>query len=119
VLEVGSIHNVDPRRQFAAERMIRVVDRRGHQRIVIAGQQEDRSRGSLLAELAGQRLPPLSARVGFVEEVPGAEHGVGGILLGNSEDSINDIQPRSAELRLVGFVEAREATPEVPVGCVH
>ena len=75
---------------------------------MVARQQEDRPRARAFAQHLRGLGPPGTARIRLVEQIAGAEDGIGGMSVREVEDPLEHLQARAAELERAFVREAAE-----------
>ena len=117
VLEVVAVDHVHPIGDRSAERVVRVIQRLGVQRVVVARQEEHGAVGPRpRVQLVGQAAPPHVVRLRLVEQVARAQHRVDPVGFRHAEHPVDHVHAGAHERELVLLREGGEAHPEVPVG---
>ncbi len=99
VREIVAVDDVHPRRQSRSKGMGRRPHRLRRQRIVIAGNEEDRDmRTRMIAERPGEPFPEVFGRRGVVEQVAGAQDRIDTRFVGPRRgcDAITSIRARDS-----------------------
>src|SRR5688572_13672331 len=102
--EVVAVHDVNPGRERAAERVVGVIDGARLKRVVVPGKKEGGPSLPHRRELLGDRLPPLTVGTRLIEQVAGTEDGVDVVVVGSAEDVVEHVDSRACESDLVPSV---------------
>ena len=119
-LEPFRIDHVNPVGQELSEGMVRMEDGARLHGIVVAGQEYDRPAPACpTLEHLREASPPVLTWFGRVEDVAGPQDGVHGVLLGDRENGVRDIQAGTRQPSAGVWLELRRLQSEVQVGRVQ